>query len=147
MASRKRNSRESERMRSRAGGVGSERIRSGDVRRLLLRSFTKKHVFLVTRPSKKRRKRTASRPSRIAFLFLRDEIDLKKFLKAKTTGVDHKSGSSSDCVVARSFHWQFSHAKDYPIMEDPDSVAHLVRHFKPAGCPLPSLRNMFCFTF
>ncbi|KAF3525888.1 hypothetical protein F2Q69_00047798 [Brassica cretica] len=27
-------------------------------------------------------------------------------------------------------------------LNDPDSVAHLVRHFKPAGCPLPSLRNM-----
>ena len=27
-------------------------------------------------------------------------------------------------------------------MEDPDSVAHLVRHFKPAGFPLLSLRNM-----
>ncbi|KAF2567680.1 hypothetical protein F2Q68_00026312 [Brassica cretica] len=29
-------------------------------------------------------------------------------------------------------------------VSDPDSnsVAHLVRHFKPAGCPLPSLRNM-----
>ncbi|KAF2550829.1 hypothetical protein F2Q68_00034415 [Brassica cretica] len=25
---------------------------------------------------------------------------------------------------------------------DPNSVAHLVRHFKPAGCPLPSLQNM-----
>ncbi|KAF2603481.1 hypothetical protein F2Q70_00026744 [Brassica cretica] len=25
---------------------------------------------------------------------------------------------------------------------DSNSVAHLVRHFKPAGCPLPSLRNM-----
>ncbi|KAF2560903.1 hypothetical protein F2Q70_00016820 [Brassica cretica] len=33
-------------------------------------------------------------------------------------------------------------SKDCPITEDPDSVAHLVRHFKPAGCPLPSLRNM-----
>lgn len=29
-----------------------------------------------------------------------------------------------------------------PITEDPDSVAHLVRHFKPAGSLLPSLRNM-----
>ncbi|KAL0733818.1 hypothetical protein Bca4012_010028 [Brassica carinata] len=36
----------------------------------------------------------------------------------------------------------FSHVKDCPITEDPDSVAHLVRHFKSAGCPLPSLRNM-----
>ena len=27
-------------------------------------------------------------------------------------------------------------------MEEPDSVAHLVRYFKPVGCLLPSLRNM-----
>ncbi|KAF2546549.1 hypothetical protein F2Q70_00022601 [Brassica cretica] len=31
---------------------------------------------------------------------------------------------------------------DCPITEDLDSVAHFVRHFKPAGCPLPALRNM-----
>ncbi|KAG5400447.1 hypothetical protein IGI04_015054 [Brassica rapa subsp. trilocularis] len=37
---------------------------------------------------------------------------------------------------------QFSHAKDCPIIEDPYSVAHLVRHFKPDGCLLPSLQNM-----
>ncbi|WZZ20684.1 hypothetical protein YC2023_122071 [Brassica napus] len=37
---------------------------------------------------------------------------------------------------------RFSHSKDCPITEDPKSIAHLVRHFKPAGSPLPSLRNM-----
>ncbi|KAF3537604.1 hypothetical protein F2Q69_00022836 [Brassica cretica] len=62
--------------------------------------------------------------------------------KAKTNGADHRLGVSGDVVVAKPFHWQFSHSKDCPISEDPDSVAHLVRHFKPAGCPLPSLRNM-----
>ncbi|KAF2566278.1 hypothetical protein F2Q70_00026428 [Brassica cretica] len=62
--------------------------------------------------------------------------------KAKTNGVDHRLDVSGDTVVAKPFHWQFSHSKDCPITEDPDSVAHLVRHFKPAGCPLPSLRNM-----
>ncbi|KAF2559585.1 hypothetical protein F2Q68_00016816 [Brassica cretica] len=36
----------------------------------------------------------------------------------------------------------FLEAKDCPITEDLDSVAHFVRHFKPAGCPLPALRNM-----
>ena len=62
--------------------------------------------------------------------------------KARMTGYDHRPGISGDGAVAKLFHWQFSHSKDCPIMEDPDSVAHLVRHFKPAGCPFPSLRNM-----
>ncbi|KAF3545515.1 hypothetical protein DY000_02007603 [Brassica cretica] len=62
--------------------------------------------------------------------------------KAKTNGSDRRLGVSGEAAVAKPFHWQFSHSKDCPITEDPDSVAHLVRHFKPAGCPLPSLRNM-----
>ncbi|KAF2532449.1 hypothetical protein F2Q70_00030066 [Brassica cretica] len=62
--------------------------------------------------------------------------------KAKTNGSDHRLGVSGEAAVAKPFHWQFSHSKDCPITEDPDSVAHLVRHFKPAWCPLPSLRNM-----
>ncbi|KAF3500349.1 hypothetical protein F2Q69_00044448 [Brassica cretica] len=62
--------------------------------------------------------------------------------KVKTNGSDHRLGVSGEAAVAKPFHWQFSHSKDYPITEDPDSVAHLVRHFKPAGCMFPSLRNM-----
>ncbi|KAF2536680.1 hypothetical protein F2Q70_00003304 [Brassica cretica] len=62
--------------------------------------------------------------------------------KAKVTGADHRPGVSGDIVVAKPFHWQFSHSKDCPITEDPDSVAHLVRHFMPVGCPLPSLLSM-----
>ena len=62
--------------------------------------------------------------------------------KAKQNGSDHRVGVSGEADVAKPFHWQFSHSKDFPITKDPDSVAHLVRHFKPAGCPLPSLRNM-----
>ncbi|KAF3572915.1 hypothetical protein F2Q69_00058659 [Brassica cretica] len=62
--------------------------------------------------------------------------------KAKVTGTDLRPGVSGDNTVAKPFHWQFSHSKDCPITEDQDSVAHLVRHFKPAGCPLSSLRNM-----
>ena len=56
--------------------------------------------------------------------------------KAITNGADHHLGVSGDTVVSKPFHWQFL------ITEDPDSVVHLVRHFKPAGCPLPSLQNM-----
>ena len=59
--------------------------------------------------------------------------------KAKTNGSDHCLGVSGEAAVAKPFYWQFSHSKDCPITEDPDSVAHLVRHFKPVGCPLPSL--------
>ena len=59
--------------------------------------------------------------------------------KAKVTGVDHRLGVSGDSAVAKPFHWKFSHSKDCLIMEDPDSVAYLVRHFKLAGCPLPSI--------
>ena len=62
--------------------------------------------------------------------------------KAKTNGSDRHLVFPGDAAVAKPFHWQFSHSKDCPITEDLDSVAHLVRHFKPAGCPLPSLRNM-----
>ena len=62
--------------------------------------------------------------------------------KAKTNGSDHRLGVSGEAAVANPFHWQFSHSKDCPITKDPDSVSHLVRHFKPAGCPLPSLQNM-----
>ncbi|KAG2250161.1 hypothetical protein Bca52824_080297 [Brassica carinata] len=62
--------------------------------------------------------------------------------KAKTNGSNHRLGVSGEATIAKPFHWHFSHSKDCPITEDPDSVAHLVRHFKPAGCPLPSLRNM-----
>ena len=57
-------------------------------------------------------------------------------------GADHRSSSLNEGPTVRPFHWQFSHAKDCPIIEDPYSVAHLVRHFKPDGCLLPSLQNM-----
>lgn len=61
--------------------------------------------------------------------------------KAKTNGSDNRPSSLGD-TTAKPFHWQFTHSKDCLITEDSDSVAHLVRHFKPAGCSLPSLRNM-----
>uniref|UniRef100_M4F077 Uncharacterized protein n=1 Tax=Brassica campestris TaxID=3711 RepID=M4F077_BRACM len=56
--------------------------------------------------------------------------------KAKMNGLDRRIVVPNDTAVAKPFHWQFSHSKDFPITEDPDSVAHLVRYFKPVGCPL-----------
>ena len=54
--------------------------------------------------------------------------------RAKVAGTDQRPGVSGDNTVAKPFHWKFSHSKDCPITEDLDSVAHLVRHFKPVGC-------------
>ena len=62
--------------------------------------------------------------------------------KDKTNGSDHRLGVSGEAAVAKPFHWKFSHSKDCTITEEPNSVTHLVRHFKPAECPLPFLRNM-----
>ena len=44
--------------------------------------------------------------------------------KAKTNGLDHCLSIPGEAAVAKPFHWQFSHSKDCPITEDPDSVAH-----------------------
>ncbi|KAL0854726.1 hypothetical protein Bca101_059878 [Brassica carinata] len=106
MASRKTNSRGSERTQNRAGGVGSERIRSKDVSEALtevLREETR----------------------------LRHESSFKE-----VNGKKAASSPSSNSPTG-------SEGRDRPQKkEDPDNVAHLVSHFKPAECPLPSLRNM-----
>ncbi|WZY70489.1 hypothetical protein YC2023_002729 [Brassica napus] len=68
--------------------------------------------------------------------------------KVKIANTDLSSSSSSDGAGARPFHWQFYKVKDCLITEDLDSVAHLVRHFKSVGSPLPSLWNMMeCDTY
>ncbi|KAL0876575.1 hypothetical protein Bca101_026280 [Brassica carinata] len=144
MTSRKMNLRDSEKVCHRASWVGSERIRSGDVSEALTEVLREDIRFPPESSSKDGRrvegKKAADHPSSNSPTGSEGRDRPQK--KAKTIGGDHKSSSSSDCVVAKPFHWQFSHAKDCPITEDPDSVAHLVRHFKPAGCSLPSLRNM-----
>ncbi|KAL0898718.1 hypothetical protein Bca101_082679 [Brassica carinata] len=138
------NLRDSEKVRHRASGVGSERIRSGDVSEALTEVLREDICFPPESSSKDGRrvegKKAADRPSSNSPTTSEGRERPQK--KAKTIGGYHKSSLSNDCVVAKLFHWQFSHAKDSPIIEDPDSVAHLVRHFKPAGCPLPSLKNM-----
>ncbi|KAL0886143.1 hypothetical protein Bca101_010126 [Brassica carinata] len=40
--------------------------------------------------------------------------------------MDFHLGSSSDGVGTKPFNWKYSHVKDYPITEDPYSVAHLI---------------------
>ncbi|KAL0885998.1 hypothetical protein Bca101_009981 [Brassica carinata] len=103
------NLRDSEKVRHRAGGVGSERIRFGDVSEALTEVLREDIRFPRESSSKDGRR-----------------VEGKK-------AADRPSSNSPTAVP---------YAKDCPITEDPDSVAHLVRHFKPAGCPLPSLRNM-----
>ncbi|KAF3540991.1 hypothetical protein F2Q69_00021511 [Brassica cretica] len=143
MTSRRVNPRESERIRNRAGGVNAERIRSGDVSEALT------EVLL----EETRLRRASSQEGKglegenfVARTKLGSPTGSEGCdhppKKAKTNGSDHRLGVSGETAVAKPFHWQLSHSKDCPITEDPDSVAHLVRHFKLVGCPLPSLRNM-----
>ena len=143
MGSRRTNPRESERIRNRAGGVSAERIRSGDVSEALTEVLREETRLSRASPQEgkglKGEKSAARTKSGSPTGSEGRDRPLKK---AKTKGADHRLGVSGDTVVAKPFHWQFSHSKDCPIMEDPDSVAHLVRHFRPAGCPLPSLRYM-----
>ncbi|KAF3500271.1 hypothetical protein F2Q69_00042113 [Brassica cretica] len=116
MTSRRSNSRDSDRVQTRTGSANAERIQFEDVSDALQK-------FFLSSP-------TGS-----------EGRDLPP-KKAKTNGSHHRLGVPGEAAVAKPFHWQFSHSKDCPITDDPDSVAHLVRHFKPAGCPLPFLRNM-----
>ena len=144
MSSRRVSFRESERIRGRNGSVGVERIHSGDVSEALI-EVLREEIRLPRAPVSGEGKdlggekvlvRTSSNSPNGS------QGRDRPPKKAKVTGADHRPVVSGDSVVAKPFHWQFSHSKDCPITEDPDSVAHLVRHFKPAGCLLPFLRNM-----
>ncbi|KAF3493337.1 hypothetical protein DY000_02053654 [Brassica cretica] len=144
MSSKRMNSHESERVQSRNGSVGAEQIRSGDVSEVLTEVLREeprlpdapvsgegkdlggRKVVVRTKSNSPNGSEGRDRPPK----------------KAKVTGTDHRPGVSGDSTVAKPFHWQFSHSKDFPITEDPNGVAHLVRHFKSVGCPLPSLQNM-----
>ncbi|KAF2556279.1 hypothetical protein F2Q68_00014201 [Brassica cretica] len=143
MASRRTTPRDSERIRTRAGSVNAEHIRSRDVSEALtevLREETRIPQASTQVGKDLDGDKSATRVKSSSPTGSEGHDHPPK--KAKTNGSDHHLGVSGEMVVAKPFHWQFSHSKDCPIMEDPDSVAHLVRHFKPAGCPLPSLRNM-----
>ncbi|KAF3513738.1 hypothetical protein F2Q69_00008771 [Brassica cretica] len=143
MASRRLNPRDSDRARTRTGSVNAERIRSGDVNEALtevLREETRLSRASTQEVKDLEGEKSATRVKSRSSTGSEGRDHPPK--KAKTNGSDHRLGVSGEAAVAKPFHWQFSHSKDCPIMEDPDSVAHLVRHFKPARCPLPSLWNM-----
>ncbi|KAF3587951.1 hypothetical protein F2Q69_00028861 [Brassica cretica] len=139
MSSRRVSLRESERIRSQSGSVGAEDV--SEALTEVLREETRLPRAPISREGnglggEKAVVRTISNSLNGS------EGQDRPPKKVKVTGADHRPGVSGDSVVAKPFHWQFYHSKDCPITEDPDSVAHLVRHFKPAGCSLPSLQNM-----
>ncbi|KAF2589445.1 hypothetical protein F2Q70_00038426 [Brassica cretica] len=146
MSSRRVNSCESERVRGQNGSVGAEQICSGDVSEALT-EVLREEIRLPRAPASGEGKDLGGEKS-VVHTSLNSpncsggEGRDHPSKKAKVTGTDHRPGVSGDNTVAKPFHWQFSHSKDCPITEDQDSVAHLVRHFKPGGCPLSSLRNM-----
>ena len=137
MTSRRSNSRDSDRMRTRTDVANVERIRSGDVNDALTKVLREETRLL--RSSSQGIKDPEGETS-VAHVKSNGRDRPPK--KAKTNGSDCRLVVPNDTAVAKPFHWQFSHSKDFPITEYPDSVAHLVRHFKPARCPLPSLCNM-----
>ncbi|KAF3576475.1 hypothetical protein DY000_02031641 [Brassica cretica] len=143
MTSRRSNSRDSNRVRTRTGSANAERIRSGDVSDALTEVLREETQLL--RPSTQGAKDPEGEKSvtRVKSSSATGSEGCDRPPKNdKTNCSDRRLGDSGKAAVAKPFHWQFSHSKDCPITEDPDSVAHLVKHFKPAGCPLPSLRNM-----
>ncbi|KAF3517386.1 hypothetical protein DY000_02058733 [Brassica cretica] len=141
MASRRSTPRESDRVQIRTGSANAERIRSRDVSEpltevlredtRLLRISTQEAKDLEGEKFVARVKSSSPTGS-----------EGRNHPPKKTNGSDHRLGVSGEAAISKPFHWQFSHSKDCHITEDSDIVAHLVRHFKPAGSPLPSLRNM-----
>ena len=141
MSSRRVGLRNSERVRGQNGNVGAEQIRFGDVSEALTELLHEETRLLRATISGEGKEiegeKVVVRTSSNSPTSSEGRDHSPK--KAKMTGADHLPGVSGDGAVAKLFHWRFSHSKDCPITEDLDSVAHLVRHFKPAGCPLPSL--------
>ncbi|KAF3528903.1 hypothetical protein DY000_02039981 [Brassica cretica] len=143
MASRRTTLRDSERIRNRTGCVSAECIRSGDLSEAFTEVLREETRLPRASPQEGKDLEGEKSAARIKSSSpTGSEGHDRPPKKAKTNGSDHRLGVSGDTVVAEPFHWQFSHSKDCSITEDPDSVAHLVRHFKHAGCSLPLLRNM-----
>ncbi|XP_013632834.1 PREDICTED: uncharacterized protein LOC106338394 [Brassica oleracea var. oleracea] len=126
MTSRRSNSRDFNMVRTRTGSANAERIRSGDVSDALtevLREETQ-----LPQPSTQGAKDpegeksvTRVKSSSATVSEGRDRPPKND----KTNGSDRRLCDSGKAAVAKPFNWQFSHSKDCPITEDPDSVAHL----------------------
>ncbi|WZZ08157.1 hypothetical protein YC2023_094078 [Brassica napus] len=123
MISRRSNSRDSDTVQTRTGVANADRIRSGDVSDALTKVL--REETRLPRSSSQGTKDPEGeafvarvKPSRPTGSEGRDRPPKK----AKMNGSDRR------LVV--------------PNHMDPCSVAQLVRHFKPARCPLPSLHNM-----
>ncbi|KAF3500594.1 hypothetical protein F2Q69_00042592 [Brassica cretica] len=143
MASRRSNPRDSDRVQTRTGSANAEHIRSGDVSEALTEVLPEETRFPRTSTQEAKdlegEKSVARAKSSITTGLAGRDHPPKK---AKMNGSDHRLGVPGEVAVAKPFRWQFSHSKNCTITEDSDSVAYLMRQFKPAGCPLPSLRNM-----
>ncbi|KAF2577834.1 hypothetical protein F2Q68_00002498 [Brassica cretica] len=126
MTSRRSNSRDSDRVQTQTSSANVDRIRSGDVSGALTEVLREETP--LPRPSTQGvkdpegEKYVAHVKSSIPTGLEGRDRPPKK---AKTNGSDRRPGVSGEVAVAKPFHWQFSHSKDCPITEYPDSVAHL----------------------
>ncbi|KAF3602635.1 hypothetical protein F2Q69_00036377 [Brassica cretica] len=143
MASKRSNPRDSDRVRTRTGGANAERFRTEDVSEALTEVLREETRLMQASNQEAKDLEGEKSVARVTSSSPTSSEGRDRSPKqANTNASDHRLGVSGEAAVAKPFHCQFVHSKDCPITEDPDSVAHLVRHFKPAGCPLPSLRNM-----
>ncbi|KAF3515450.1 hypothetical protein DY000_02058465 [Brassica cretica] len=97
--------------------ANAERIRSGDVSEALTEVL-----------------REETRLQRISTREAKDLEGEKSVARVKSSSPTGLEGRDRPPKKAKT------NGSDHRL--DPDSVAHLVRYFKPAGCLLPSLRNM-----
>ena len=125
MASRRSYPRDSDRVRTRTGSANAERIRSGDVSDALTEVLCEETQ--LPWPSTQGAKDPEGEKS-VARVKSSSPTGSegrdRPPNKAKTNGSYHRLGVPGEAAVAKPFHWQFSHSKDCPITEDPDSVAH-----------------------
>ncbi|KAF3504951.1 hypothetical protein F2Q69_00044662 [Brassica cretica] len=126
MTSRRSNTRNSDRVRTRTGVANAERIRSGDVSDTLTEVL--REDPRIPRSSSQGTKdpegETSSAHVKSSSPTGLDGRD-RPPKRAKTNGSDRRLVVPGDAAVSKPFHWQFSHSKDCPITEDPDSVAQL----------------------
>ena len=112
-------------MRTRTGSINAERIRSGDVSEALtelLREETRLPRASAQEVKDLEGEKSAARVKSSSPTGSEGRDRPPK--KAKTNGPDHRLSVSCKEAVAKPFYWQFSHSKDCPITEDPDSVAN-----------------------